>query len=121
MAQDRTVIVTGAAQGIGHAVAKAFKDKGEFVAIFDLNEEAATSAAENLGNAKGYQVDVVNEQNVKSTVEQVIDERGTVDVLVNNAGVQFISPVEDFPEEKWDFVVDVILKGAFLTTKHVLT
>ncbi|MCQ6279285.1 SDR family oxidoreductase [Bacillus sp. EB600] len=57
---------------------------------------------------------------MKTAVEQVITDRGTVDVLVYNAGVQFISPVEEFPEEKWDFVVGVILKGTFLTTKHVL-
>jgi 3-hydroxybutyrate dehydrogenase len=120
MPQDRTVIVTGAAQGIGYAIAEAFINNGDFVAIFDLNEEAAKSAAGKLGNAKGYQANVANEESVKSAVEQVIAERGTVDVLVNNAGVQFISPVEEFPEEKWDLVVDVILKGTFLTTKHVL-
>ena len=118
--KKRTVIVTGAAQGIGYAITEAFINNGDFVAIFDLNEEAAKSAAEKLGNAKGYQVNVANEESVKSAVEQVIAERGTVDVLVNNAGVQFISPVEEFPEEKWDLVVDVILKGTFLTTKHVL-
>ena len=120
MKKNRTVIVTGAAQGIGYAIAEAFINNGDFVAIFDLNEEAAKSAADKLGNAKGYEVNVANEESVKSAVEQVIAERGTVDVLVNNAGVQFISPVEEFPEEKWDLVVDVILKGTFLTTKHVL-
>lgn len=120
MAQDRTVIVTGAAQGIGYAIAESFINNGDFVAIFDLNEEAAKSAAEKLGNAKGYQANVADEESVKFAVEQVIAERGTVDVLVNNAGVQFISPVEEFPVEKWDLVVNVILKGTFLTTKHVL-
>ncbi|WP_026573058.1 3-hydroxybutyrate dehydrogenase [Bacillus sp. UNC438CL73TsuS30] len=120
MSQERTVIVTGAAQGIGYAIAEEFKNNGDFVAIFDLNEDAAKSAAETLGNAKGYQVNVANEESVQSAVEKVIAERGTVDVLINNAGVQFISPVEDFQEEKWDLVVDVILKGTFLTTKHVL-
>ena len=99
---------------------KHFKNNGDFVAIFDLNEEAAKSAAEKLGNAKGYQVNVADEESVKSAVQQIIAERGTVDVLVNNAGVQFISPVEEFPVEKWDFVFDVIMKGTFLTTKHVL-
>lgn len=120
MAKERTVIVTGAAQGIGFAIAQGFNNNGDFVAIFDLNEEAAKSAAEKLGNAKGYKANVAKEESVKSAVEQVIAERGTVDVLVNNAGVQFISPVEEFPKEKWDLVVGVILKGTFLTTKHVL-
>ncbi|WP_156289827.1 3-hydroxybutyrate dehydrogenase [Oceanobacillus salinisoli] len=117
---ERTVIVTGAAQGIGYAIAEEFHNNGDFVAIFDLNEEAAKSAAEKLGNANGYEVNVADEESVKSAVEKVIAERGTVDVLINNAGVQFISPVEEFPDEKWDLVVDVILKGTFLTTKHVL-
>jgi 3-hydroxybutyrate dehydrogenase len=120
MTNNRTVIVTGAAQGIGYAIAQGFINNGDFVAIFDLNEDAAKSAAEKLGNAKGYAVNVGNEESVKTAIEQVIAERGTVDVLVNNAGVQNISPVEDFPVEKWDLVFDVILKGTFLTTKHVL-
>ncbi|MFP3512712.1 SDR family NAD(P)-dependent oxidoreductase [Peribacillus sp. SIMBA_075] len=58
---------------------------------------------------------------VKADVDQVIAERGTVDVLVNNAGLQFISPVEDFPVEKRGLVNRVILKGAFLLTKHALS
>ncbi|MGW6299781.1 3-hydroxybutyrate dehydrogenase [Peribacillus butanolivorans] len=120
MTNERTVIVTGAAQGIGYAIAESFINDGDFVAIFDLNEEAAISAAEKLGNAKGYKVNVADEPNVKAAVDQVIAERGTVDVLVNNAGLQFISPVEDFPVEKWDLVNDVILKGTFLLTKHAL-
>jgi 3-hydroxybutyrate dehydrogenase len=118
--KDRTVIVTGAAQGIGYAIAEAFINNGDFVAVFDLNLEAAESAATKLGNAKGFKVDVTSEENVKNAIDQLIAERGTVDVLVNNAGIQYISPVEDFPVEKWDLVVDVILKGTFLSTKHVL-
>uniref|UniRef100_F4PF77 3-oxoacyl-[acyl-carrier-protein] reductase n=1 Tax=Batrachochytrium dendrobatidis (strain JAM81 / FGSC 10211) TaxID=684364 RepID=F4PF77_BATDJ len=117
---ERTVIVTGAAQGIGYAIGEAFINNGDFVAILDLNLEAAESAAAKLGNAKGYKVNVADEEMVKNVVEQIIAERGTVDVLVNNAGLQFISPVEDFPVEKWDLVNDVILKGTFLMTKHVL-
>ena len=118
--KDRTVIVTGAAQGIGYAIAESFINNGDFVAIFDLNEEAAKNAAEKLGHAKGFKVNVADEPSVKAAVEQVIAERGTVDVLVNNAGLQFISPIEDFPVEKWDLVNDVILKGTFLLTKHTL-
>ncbi len=118
--KERTVVITGAAQGIGYAIAEAFIQTGDFVAILDLNLEAAENAATELGNSKGYKVDVANEENVKQAIDEIIGERGTVDVLVNNAGIQFISPVEDFPVEKWDLVNDVILKGTFLMTKHVL-
>lgn len=118
--KDRTVIVTGAAQGIGYAIAESFINNGDFVAVFDLNLEAAEIAATKLGNAKGFKVDVTSEEDVKNAIDQLIAERGTVDVLVNNAGIQYISPVEDFPVEKWDLVVDVILKGTFLPTKYVL-
>jgi 3-hydroxybutyrate dehydrogenase len=120
MKTNRTVLITGAAQGIGYAIAEEFIANGDFVAIFDINEEAAIAAAVKLGNAKGYKVNVADESSVKAAVEQVIAERGTVDVLVNNAGLQFISPIEDFPVEKWDLVNDVILKGTFLLTKHAL-
>lgn len=120
MKKNRTVVITGAAQGIGYSIAEAFNKNGDFVAIFDLNEEAAINAAEKLGNAKGYKVNVANEESVKNAMEQVIADHGTVDVVVNNAGLQFISPTHEFPEEKWDLVVDVILKGTFLVTKHAL-
>ncbi|MFJ8243867.1 3-hydroxybutyrate dehydrogenase [Peribacillus asahii] len=117
---NRTVLITGAAQGIGYAIAQEFIANGDFVGVFDLNEEAAHAAAEKLGNAKGYKVNVADETSVKNAIDAVIAERGSVDVVVNNAGLQFISKVEDFPVEKWDLLNDVILKGTFLMTKHSL-
>lgn len=114
----RTVIVTGGAQGIGLAITKAFVQNGDFVAIFDIN--ADKKVIENVNNSKIFRVNVTKEGEIISAVEKVIEERGTIDILVNNAGIQYISPVEDFPEEKWDSVIDVILKGTFLMTKHVV-
>ena len=90
MKTNRTVLITGAAQGIGYAIAEEFIANGDFVAIFDLNEEAAIAAAEKLGNAKGYKVNVADETSVKTAIDTVIAERGSVDVVVNNAGLQFI-------------------------------
>ncbi len=120
MNKERTVIITGAAQGIGYAIAQEFIANGDYVAIFDINEEAAVNAALQLGNAKGYRVDVTSEENVKTAMDAVISERGSVEVVINNAGIQFISKVEDFPVEKWDLVNGIILKGSFLMTKHAL-
>lgn len=120
MKTNRTVLITGGAQGIGYAIAEEFIAIGDFVAIFDINEEAAVAAAEKLGNAKGYKVDVADETSVKTAIDAVIAERGSVDVVINNAGLQFISRTEDFPVEKWDLLNDVILKGTFLMTKHSL-
>jgi 3-hydroxybutyrate dehydrogenase len=120
MKKDRTVVVTGASRGIGYAIAKAFVKNGDFVAVIGTNLETAEVAAKKLGNAKGYQVDVANDEEVKSFYQQLLAERKSVDVLINNAGIQHISPVEDFPIEKWDLVVDIILKGTFLMTKYAL-
>ncbi|MCM3571084.1 3-hydroxybutyrate dehydrogenase [Neobacillus mesonae] len=118
--KERTVIVTGAAQGIGYAIAESFIQNGDFVAIFDLNMEAAENAAAKLGNAKGYSVNVADEEQVKKAINDLVSERGSLDVVVNNAGLQFISPVEDFPLEKWNQLLAVILTGTFLITKHAL-
>ncbi|PLS03652.1 3-hydroxybutyrate dehydrogenase [Neobacillus cucumis] len=118
---NRTVIVTGAARGIGYSIAEAFVKNGDFVAIADLNLDNAVKSAETLGSqAKGYQVNVADEDSVKSFIDQVVADRGSVHVLVNNAGLQHIDKVEDFPTEKWNLLIGVMLTGPFLLTKHVI-
>lgn len=117
--RERTVIITGAARGIGFAMAKAFVENGDFVAIGDLDEESAKEAAKKLeGKAVGYALDVGNEDSVQSFVEKVTTERESVDVIINNAGLQYISKVEEFPKEKWNLLLDVLLTGPFLLIKH---
>lgn len=120
ISKERTVIITGAAQGIGYGIAEAFVKNGDFVAICDINIDAANRAAEKLQNAKSYQVDVSNEESVKNFVEELVKERGTVDVVVNNAGIQHIDKVEDFPIDKWRLLIDIMLTGPFLMIKHTL-
>lgn len=118
--RGRVVVVTGGAQGIGRAIAEAFAQNGDFVAITDLNLEGAEKAADEIGNCKGYQVDVSREESVVSLINKILDDKGTIDVLVNNAGIQHIDRVENFPLEKWNQVIGVALTGTFLMTKHVL-
>ncbi|MDQ0351452.1 3-hydroxybutyrate dehydrogenase [Alkalibacillus filiformis] len=117
---NRTVIVTGGAQGIGFAIAKAFSNEGDFVHICDLNADLVIEAANSLVNTTGHQVDVTNEINVNTFVERVVKENGQVDILINNAGLQHIDRVEDFPLEKWNLLIKVMLTGPFLLTKAVI-
>lgn len=118
---ERTVIVTGGARGIGFAIAKAFVENGDFVAIADLNEEAAIEAANNFDSkAKGYYLDVTNEESVHSFIKNLYEERGHIHILVNNAGIQHRDKIEDFPSDKWRLLVDVMLTGPFLMTKYIL-
>ena len=115
----RTVIITGAAQGIGYALAEAFVENGDFVAIADL--KGAENAAIKLGkNSKGYTMNVADEESVSAFIEKVVEERQSIDVLINNAGLQHIDRIENYPLEKWQLLISVMLTGPFLMTKHVL-
>ena len=120
MPNQRTVVVTGAAQGIGLAIAEAFAGQGDFVALCDINLTAARQAASRLADARAYALDVSSEAQVAAFFEQLLAERPAVDVLVNNAGLQHIAPVQDFPLDKWNQLLAVMLTGPFLMSKHAL-
>ena len=117
---NRNVIVTGSGQGIGYAIAQAFDQQGDRVFIFDMSKDAAEAAAQSLEKGVAYQVDVTDETTVKNAIKDVTNQYGAIDVLVNNAGIQYISKIEDFPLDKWNQVIGVIQTGTFLMTKHVL-
>jgi 3-hydroxybutyrate dehydrogenase len=113
-------LITGAASGIGHGIAKRFVEAGGRVAIADIDADAAARAAAELGNAKtaiGLRMDVTSESEVNDGVRKVIDTFGGVDVLVSNAGIQIIHPIEEFPFADWKRLLAIHLDGAFLTTK----
>jgi 3-hydroxybutyrate dehydrogenase len=114
--QNKVCLVTGAASGIGKAIAARFAQEGARVAIADLNKAAAQAAAEEI-KGLGVVMDVTSEEQVNRGVAEVAAAWGGVDVLVSNAGIQIVHPVEEFPFADWKKMLAIHLDGAFLTTK----
>jgi 3-hydroxybutyrate dehydrogenase len=116
----KVALVTGAASGIGYAIAKRFLEQGGRVVIADINLEAATKAARALAGEKSaiaVAMDVSDEVQVNAGVETTVATFGKVDILVSNAGIQIVHPIEDFPFTDWKKLMAIHLDGAFLTTK----
>jgi 3-hydroxybutyrate dehydrogenase len=88
--------------------------------VADLDADAAASVALGLGRGLARQADVADPGSCRSLIESVIDEAGRLDILVNNAGVQFVSPLVDFPDDRWEYLVRVLLIGPFHLTKAAL-
>ncbi|MDF2637507.1 MAG: 3-hydroxybutyrate dehydrogenase [Novosphingobium lindaniclasticum] len=123
--KDKSCIVTGAASGIGNAIAHKYASEGGKVAIADLNLEAAQKAADDIQAKYGTEalavaMDVTSEDQVNAGVGQVVEAWGAVDVLVSNAGIQIVNPVENFAYADWKKMLAIHLDGAFLTSKAVL-
>ena len=122
--QDKIAIVTGAASGIGKEIAVAFAREGAKVAIADLNIAAAQAAADELrasgASAMAVAADVTDEAQVNAAVADVVKAWGGVDILVSNAGIQIVHPLEEFPFAEWKKMLAIHLDGAFLTTKACL-
>ena len=122
--QDKVAVVTGAASGIGKEIAQTYFDNGAKVAIADLNLEAAQAVAREF-DPSGERVlavamDVTNEEQVDAGIAQVADRFGGIDVLVSNAGIQIVAPVDEFRFSDWKKMLAIHLDGAFLTTRACL-
>ena len=119
--KNKVCIVTGAASGIGKEIAITFAREGGKVVIADLNNDAAQAVADEIVKAGGVAIavamDVTSEDQVNAAVAEVIAAYGGVDVLVSNAGVQIVHPIEEFPFADWKKMLAIHLDGAFLTTK----
>lgn len=116
----KVALVTGAASGLGHGIARRYVEAGGRVVIADLNLEAAKAAALELGDDKtaiAVAMDVTKEDQVNAGVEKTVTAFGRVDILVSNAGIQIVHPIEDFPFADWKKMLAIHLDGAFLTTK----
>lgn len=119
--QGKSAIITGAASGIGREIALTFAREGGKVAIADLNLDAAEATAAEIrdagGEAFGVAMDVANEDQVNAGVTQVVAKWGAVDILVSNAGIQIVHPIEDYSYADWKKMLAIHLDGAFLTTR----
>ena len=121
--KDKVAVVTGAASGIGKEIALLFAQEGAKVVIADHNATGAEAAAQELGGARcaaGIPVDVTDEAQVDACFAKTLDLFGHVDVVVSNAGVQSVAPIEQFELSKWRHLLAIHLDGAFLTTRAAL-
>lgn len=114
----RVVLITGAAGGFGRAMARVFSDRGSRVVLTDLRDEGDEVARE-VGGAF-YRADISDKDEVRDLCGRVVEREGGVDVLVNNAGYQNIDPVDEFDEDVWSKMIEVMLTAPFRLTKHLL-
>ncbi|MGC1816365.1 MAG: 3-hydroxybutyrate dehydrogenase [Casimicrobiaceae bacterium] len=120
---DQVAIVTGAASGIGKAIATRFVKAGARVVIADLNPDAANATAREIdpsGRSMGVAMNVTDEAAVNAGVAATVAKYGRVDVLVSNAGIQIVHPLEEFTYADWKKLMAIHVDGAFLTTRACL-
>ena len=116
----RVAIVTGAANGLGLSIARAFSQEGARVALADLDGQGVEKVASELEGAISVQLDVRDRGAAKAAMEKTFTEFGRLDILVNNAGFQRIAPIGEFDEGDWEAIIGTMLTGTFLCTKHAL-
>lgn len=117
----KVALVTGAASGIGEACAKHLAQQGAAVVIADLASDNAQAVAASIqkkgGKAMAIAMDVTNEEAVEAGIRQTVETLGSIDVLVSNAGIQIVHPIESYPWSDWQKMMNIHLGGAFLTTR----
>ena len=120
----KVALITGAASGIGKAIAELYAREGAAVAIADIDRQAADAAAAAInaagGRALGVAMDVTDEHAVDAGTEAVVKAFGQLDILISNAGVQIVNPIESFALADWKKMLAIHLDGAFLTTRAAL-
>jgi 2-dehydro-3-deoxy-D-gluconate 5-dehydrogenase len=119
----KVAVITGASSGIFQAVAKGYGEAGAAVAVCDVNmagsEETRKAIEEKGGVARVYNCDVSKVPVIVDTVARIIKDFGKIDILINGAGVLFRAKSEEYPEDKWDFVMNIQCKGAFFMCREV--
>ncbi|HAX97574.1 MAG TPA: oxidoreductase [Candidatus Atribacteria bacterium] len=121
--KNKTVIVTGGAQGIGKAISKMFLTKGAWVSSWDIDQEALMECKNEWRSFPfflPFQCDVSNPENIKNTVSLLGQKRQSIDILINNAGILNNKPIEELKPKEWDRVLNVNLKSIYLMVHFCL-
>lgn len=124
MLEKKVAIITGSARGIGYEIGKAFAEEGATVVLSDINETAANESAQQLRESglsvTALKTDVTKEEELKHLINKTNEKFGHVDIFVNNAGLQHVSPIEEFPTEKFKLMIQIMLVAPFIAIKNVL-
>jgi 3-hydroxybutyrate dehydrogenase len=124
LVRGKTVVITGSARGIGFEIGKAFARHGANVVLSDINKTALAAAERTItglgGTVTAIVADVTQEDQIHSLIDQTVKTYGGVDIFVNNAGLQHVAPIEDFPSEKFEQMIRIMLIAPFYAIKHVL-
>ena len=122
MMTPRTILITGAGGGLGRGMALYLAARGHTIVATDLRREATDDVVAQIraeqGQAAGYALDVTSSESIRELVAALGTQ--SVDVVINNAGLQHVASVEEFPEEKWDLLINVLLNGPFLLSRAFL-
>ena len=124
MVKDKVAIITGSARGIGFEIGKIFAENGAKVVLSDVNQSAVEESSLALRNEGfdviGVKADVTREEDIVQLIEQTKQKFGRIDIFINNAGLQHVSPIEEFPTEKFELMIKIMLTAPFIAIKHVL-
>ncbi len=120
----KTALITGSTSGIGLGIAREFAKTKQYNIVFNGLEPNGQEIADGIGKEFGIGVmfsnaNMMKPEELRKMVDDATAKFGKIDVLINNAGIQFVSPVEDFPEEKWNAIIAINLTSAFILTKAV--
>lgn len=124
MVKDKVAIITGSARGIGFEIGKIFAENGAKVVLSDLNQITVEDATLDLRNkgleVTGFKADVTNEEEIIQLIKQTKRKYGRIDIFINNAGLQHVAPIEEFPTEKFEQMIKIMLTAPFIAIKNVL-
>jgi 3-hydroxybutyrate dehydrogenase len=124
MVKDKVAIITGSARGIGFEIGKIFAENGAKVVLSDLDQNTVEKAALELRSNDleviGLKADVTSEEDIIQLIKQAKDKYGRIDIFINNAGLQHVAPIEEFPTEKFELMIKIMLTAPFISIKNVL-